>query len=185
MELVGRQEIWQHAVVNNLGVINKHFSKRQQVAQYKKKFANKAYRWQDNLRTRVVEKLYPDFFTGFKNLHAPGAYLKSTFEAVWNAEPELLRSTTMHRFRSADDVNQWVCLWWQVASGQFSPYNTSSVVACISDRTIDGLCAEITGQRHDMLCLNDGETPVDFESLKVRLFRAFETVLPEKSSFEL
>lgn len=184
LELVGKTEIWQHAVVNNLGVINKHFSKKAQVAKYRKKYINRAYRWQDNLRTRALEKLFPNFFYGFKNLHAPGAYTKSTFEAVWQAEPELLRSTTMHRFRSADDVNQWVCLWWQVASGQFAPYNTSSDVACINEHTIDCLCNEITGQRHDMLCLNDGETPVDFESLKTSLIRAFERILPEKSSFE-
>lgn len=185
LELVGRQEIWQHAVVNNLGVINKHFSKRQQVAKYAGKYANKAYRWQDNIRTKALEKLYPTFFTGFKNLHAPGAYLKSTFEAVWNAEPELLKSTTYHRFRSSDDVNQWVCLWWQVAAGQFMPYNTSSSVACINEDTIESLCGEIIGQNHDMLCLNDGEAPVDFEALKTRLIQAFERVLPKKSSFEL
>lgn len=185
LELVGKPEIWQHAVVNNLGIINKHFPKRRQVADHRRKYACKVYRWQDNLRTRLLEKLYPDYFTGFPNLHAPGPYLKSTFEAVWQAEPELLRSTTLHRFRSADDVNQWVCLWWQSASGQFIPYATSSVVACISERSINGLCAEITGQKHDMVCLNDGETPVDFEGLRDRLIQAFETILPEKSSFEL
>lgn len=184
LELVGRPEIWQHAVVNNLGVVNRHFPKQKQVAQFAGKYANKAYRWQDNLRTKALEKLFPTCFTGFKNLHAPGPYLKSTFEAVWAAEPELLRSTTMHRFRSADDVNQWVCLWWQVASGQFAPFNTSSFVACIDGNTIDILCAAITGQQYDMLCLNDGEIPVDFEGLRERLIGAFETVLPEKSAFE-
>ena len=184
VELIGNLDVWQHAVVNDLGVINKHFLKKRQVAQYGKKYVNKSYRWKDNLRTIAIEKLFPDYFTGFKNLHAPGPYRKQTFEEVWNAEPALLESTTMHRFRCADDVNQWVCLWWQIASGQFSPYNTSSSVACIDEGHINELCDAITGQRYDMICLNDGEIPVDFESLKKRLIQAFEVILPEKSSFE-
>jgi hypothetical protein len=184
LELSGKIEIWQHAIVNNLGVINKHFSKKEQVAKYGKKYSDKSYRWQDNIRTKAIEKLFPNYFYGFKNLHAPGAYTKSTFKAVWEAEPELLRSTTLHRFRSADDVNQWVCLWWQVASGQFTPYNTSSTVNTISTDTIQTLCAVITGQRYDMLCLNDGNVSTEFEDLKERLVRAFETILPEKCSFE-
>lgn len=63
--------IWQHAAVNDLGVINAHFNKCTQVKKYGGKYANRAYRWQDNLRTKAVEKLFPNYFTGFKNLHGP------------------------------------------------------------------------------------------------------------------
>lgn len=184
IELVGEIGIWQHASVNNLGVINAHFHKKQQVARFGKRYANPAYRWQDNLRTRAIEKLFPNYFTGFKNLHAPAAYRKSTFEAVWNAEPELLRRTTEHRFRSAEDVNQWLCLWWQVASGQFTPFNTDNLVSCADEQTIDGLCDAIARQKHDMICINDPESPVDFDALSARLQAAFAKILPEKSEFE-
>lgn len=185
IELVGEIGIWQHAAVNDLGVINAHFDKRTQVKQFGGKYANRTYRWQDNIRTKAVEKLFPDYFTGFRNLHAPAAYRKSTFEAVWNAEPELLRRTTGHRFRSADDVNQWVCLWWQIASGQFAPFNTDNVVSCADESTMDELCRIIHTQSHDMLCINDPEKPVDFETLSARLRGAFAEILPEKSEFEI
>lgn len=185
IELVGEIGIWQHAAVNDLGVINAHFDKREQVGKYGGKYANRAYRWQDNIRTKAAEKLFPNHFTGFKNLHAPAAYTKSTFAAVWDAEPELLARTTSHRFRSADDVNQWVCLWWQVASGQFMPFNTDNVVSCADADTMDGLCRIIREQSHDMLCINDPEKPVDFDALSAQLRAAFETILPEKSGFEV
>ena len=184
IELVGEIGIWQHAAVNDLGVINAHFDKRTQVKQFGGKYANRTYRWQDNLRTRAVEKLFPNYFTGFKNLHAPAAYTKSTFAAVWTAESELLARTTAHRFRSAEDVNQWVCLWWQVASGQFAPFDTDNVVSCADADTVAGLCRIIRQQSHDMLCINDPETPVNFEGLSAQLRAAFETILPEKSGFE-
>ena len=184
IELTGNMQIWQHAAVNDLGVINGHFSKKTQVKKIGRKYVNKAYRWQDNIRTIAIEKLFPDYFTGFKNLHAPAAYTKSTFETVWEAEPELLHSTTMHRFRCSDDVNQWVCLWWQVASGSFMPYNTDNLVAGISEDTVDSLSSVITGQSHDMICLNDEKTPDDFHLLRQRLVNAFETILPDKCAFE-
>lgn len=184
MELVGEIGIWQHAAVNNLGVINAHFDKKQQVKQFAGKYANRAYRWQDNVRTRAAEMLFPNHFTGFKNLHAPAAYRKSTFEAVWEAEPELLRHTTEHRFRSAEDVNQWVCLWWQVASGQFAPFNTDNLVEGIEEDTVNGLCRAIVNQEHDMICLNDPSDDIAFDPLAEKIKAAFETILPEKSSFE-
>lgn len=184
IELVGELGIWQHAAVNDLGVVNAHFDKRTQVAKYAKKYANPAYRWQDNARTKAVEKLFPNYFTGFKNLHAPAAYRKQTFEEVWAAEPELLARTTSHRFRSADDVNQWVCLWWQVASGQFAPIVPDASAEWIIDDRMAVLCHAIEEQQHDFLCINDPDCEVDFDRLSQLLRRPFEKTFPEKSSFE-
>lgn len=184
IELIGNIGTWQHAAVNDLGVVNAHFPKRQAVAQYGKKYMNKRYRWKDNLRTLFLEKLHPDYFTGFKNLHAPAAYLKCVFQEVWKAEPEKLESTCRDRFRTSDNVNQWVILWWQVASGQFSPAVIDNLVAAVRSDTIDELCDTIEKQRHAYICVNDPEDSIDFEVLSIRLIASFETILPCKSSFE-
>ena len=184
IELVGHIGTWQHAAVNDLGIVNAHFPKREAVAKYGKKYRNSSYRWKDNLRTLLLEKLHPDYFTGFKNLHAPAAYLKQTFEEVWQAEPEKLDATCRDRFRTSDNVNQWVMLWWQVASGQFSPLVIDNLVNSISPDTIDTLCAAIEDQSHDYICLNDPKEEIDFNKLSERLHQSFERLLPEKSSFE-
>ncbi len=183
-EFCGSVGIWEHAVANDLGVINNHFSKREAIRHHGKKFYSTQYRWKDNLRTWVLNRLFPDHFTGFKNLHAPAAYLKKTFEEVWAAEPELLHSTCCDRFRTAENVNQWVCLWWQVASGYFLPCVIDNLVDSISEASIDRLCSCIEHQEHDYICLNDPEQPVDMALLSERLKAAFEKLLPEKSSFE-
>lgn len=183
-EFRGNVGVWEHAVANNMGVINKHLSKRRAVSAHGKKYLDRCYRWQDNLRTFLLQKLFPDYFTGFKNLHAPAAYLKSTFQSVWEAEQKLLNSTCSNRFRSALDVNQWVCLWWQVASGNFSPYVVDNHVAGIQENTIDLLCSTIENQSHAMICLNDPEQEVDYEMLSHRLRRSFERILPKRSEYE-
>lgn len=184
LELVGKIGIWQHAAVNDLGAINAHFNKREQVKKYRKKYCNSAYRWQDNLRTFMVEKLFPNEFTGFKNLHAPSAYLKQTFKDVWAAEPELMHITSSSRFRRADGANQWIALWWQIASGNFYPSNIDNVVSSADINSIQTICKIIQSQSHDMICINDPEYNVDFEILTKQLKQAFKTILPDKSSFE-
>ena len=184
LELIGNIGIWQHAAVNDLGVVNAHFSKKESVEKYKKKYRNTCYRWKDNLRTLVVEKMFPDYFTGFKNIHAPAAYLKKTFQELWEAEPEKMDKTCRDRFRTSDDVNQWAALWWQIAGGKFSPAVIDNLVMKIADNTIDHLCNTIENQSHDYICLNDPEEDIDFQKLSGRLRESFEKILPEKCQFE-
>lgn len=181
----GEVGVWEHAVANNMGVINRHFPKREAVRDHGRKYRDKCYRWQDNLRTWMLQKLFPDAFTGFKNLHAPAAYRKTAFEEVWAAEPGLLRSTCADRFRTPDNVNQWVCLWWQVAGGQFAPYMTDNLVMCVSGENIDCLCQAIEGRTNAMLCINDPENCVDQQKLARRLRDSFEKLLPQKSAYEV
>lgn len=184
IELNGTLEAWQYAAVNDLAIVNAHFNKKEQMKKYRKKYINSAYRWQDNLRTLAVETMFPDYFTGFKNLHAPAAYLKSTFEDVWSAELGILDKTSLNKFRKGEDVNQWVMLWWQIASGNFSPYDTDNVVLSVGDGNIDYITNLITSQSNDMVCINDPDGDVDFETLSRKLKDAFEKILPEKSEFE-
>ncbi len=181
---IGEAGIWQHLIVNDLRVINNHFRKMEQVAKYGKKYAHASYRWKDNIRTKVLEKLYPEYFLGFKNLHAPASFCRKTFEALWQKEPELLHQTSLHRFRTAEDVNQWLALWWQVADGAFEPYVTDNVVGNIEKDSVSELCRMIAEQQHDMICVNDPSEKIDFEVLSLQLRNAFESILPEKSSFE-
>lgn len=177
--------IWEHAVANNLGVINAHFSKKEAIRHHGDKFYSKCYGWKDNLRTFVLNTLFPDQFTGFRNLHAPAAYRKQTFEEVWAAEPELLDSTCRDKFRQASNVNQWVCLWWQVASGNFEPGVVDNVVSSVTGDNLESMCGIIERQTNDFVCINDPDEDVDVDSLSARLKQAFESILPEKSSFEI
>ena len=180
----GSVGIWEHAVANDLGVINKHFPKKEAIHHHGGRFYSKCYGWKNNLRTFVLNTLFPDHFTGFKNLHAPAAYLKQTFREVWAAEPELLDSTCRDKFRQASNVNQWVCLWWQIASGNFAPIVTDNLVESATAENIGQICRCITGQQHAMVCVNDPEGEADVEALARELRQAFEEILPEKCVYE-
>lgn len=179
----GEVGVWAHAAANDLGVINAHFSKKEAMGLHGSKFLDSCYGWKNNLRSFALYFLYPDYFTGFRNLHAPAAYRKSTFAEVWAAEEELLDGTCRNRCRTAEDVNQWLMLWWQVASGQFSPRRVECALWKASRERLPELSAILRGKRHDFVYLHDPE--VWTEELCAELKEIFDQWLPEKSGFEI
>ena len=182
--VTGQPGIWQHLIVNDLRTINTHFHKPTQIQKNAHKYRSNVYGIKTNIRTIALEKLFPENFLGFQNLHAPAPFLKHTFEEIWSVEPELLHETSKNHFRSADDVNQWLMLWWQVAEGNFQPQIVDNLVDDVTENCIERLCHIIAMQKHDMICLNDPTGDVPFDKLAARLKAAFEAILPDKSSFE-
>ncbi len=126
------------------------------------------------------------FFPGFKYFHLPSSFLKATFEEVWKAEPELLDNTCSHRLRVLTDVNQWLIQNWQICTHKFMPRDTSiSYYGSIEDKkrlfkTVDA----IKSNKYKIVCANDADIK-EFDLMKKELVSAFETILPEKSSFEI
>ena len=173
-----------HIGSNDLYVINKHFPKGEVLRRRRKQFYSRKYRWQDNVRTLGIQLLFRHYFMGFITPHAAAGYLKQTFETVWAAEPELLRDTCLHKFRTSSDVNQWLCLWWQVVSGKFATYVVDNIVDMATPNRMAAVCSTIENQEHKMICINDPDWDVDFESLAAQLHNAFGKILPEKCSYE-
>ena len=76
--------------------------------------------------------------------------------------------------------------YWRLCSGEFSPYNVwkDSEYVAIQNDNLDYISDLIRNQRKRVICLNDSDLTVDFEKAKLSLISAFESLLPEKSSFE-
>jgi hypothetical protein len=182
--MIGRDGIWRHLIINDMRIVNNHFQKREQIKRYPRKYKNKVYGLKNNIRTELAQIMYPEYFLGFKNLHAPAAFFKSTFASLWQTEPILLQQTSSRRFRSAEDVNQWLAIWWQIADGKFSPGLIDNIVEDATDATTDALCEMIRNQTHDMLCINDPSDSADFAALSGKIQDAFTSILPNKSEYE-
>lgn len=172
-----------HIICNDLILINKYFTKRNLLKEHLGKWINVKYfsQW---YRTLVL--LPWSLHTGFVDPHLPNAYLKSTFERVWELEPEILQKTAESRFRNITDVNQYLIRYWRLCSGEFSPYNVwkDSELITIQNNNLYHISDVIRNQRKKVICLNDADSTVDFDRAKMSLIRDFEVILPEKSSFE-
>ena len=176
---------WQMTVGSDIGIINSHISKRERkIKEYPGRYLSRCYPMTHNIRSLMMKLLFPEYYVGFKNYHAPAPFLLSAFKEVWEKEYETMMLVSRHRFRVSSDPNQWVILWWQLARGTFLPKRNGHYTYSVDEDTIDEICARISGRTAESICINDPDYDVDFETLAGKLQEAFQKVLPEKCSFE-
>ncbi len=177
-----------HFVLNDIEILNRHMSKRDSIKKNIGKWFNIKY-GVENLRN--IALLPWNRFTGFVDPHQPQPFLKSTFEEVWSLENETLEKTSTSKFRSCNDVNQYLFRYWQLAKGKFIPVSmkdTKYVTLSMELLRSGKIGKMITSQKLSMLCLNDSDsiqTKTEFEEAKQIIRDAFEKILPDKSGFEI
>lgn len=118
--------------------------------------------------------------------HVPSAQLKSTLAEIWKMHPYVMDNTCSHKFRSDDQVNQWLMTAWNLAKGCFYPANgkTRGRIYNVSTKNINEVEAVIKGQLYPQVCLNDSERNDNPEKCSQIIVEAFDKILPHKSSFE-
>ncbi len=180
------KESWEIQHINNqdTSVINEEFDFKQCISKNHKKWFSYKY-GKEVLRNLWL--LPCPRFPGFKHEHANSNFLKSTFEEVWDKYPDVLNKTSLNKFRTHLDVNQWVFKDWQIAKGKFVPSGIQShFIDLKHNNKLDEACRYIEEQKTNVLCINDAENIDDalFNEMKKRLKTSFNAILPEKSSFE-
>lgn len=183
----GNSEIMSHIYINMITTINKNFNKTTSLAKNWGKWFNPLKIGIKNSIMNVFNSQYKEF-VGFGNDHLPVPLLKSTMEEVWLKEHALLDETSKRKFRSSQDVSQYLFRYWELAKGNFYPRNCSKIgrrftVTKDNHRITDA----IREQNLKMICINDSavaSTFQEFEIMKSEINAAFEKILPEKSSYE-
>lgn len=179
--------ISQYFCINDVNIINEHFN-------FKDSIKKNWRKWFDIRNLSVIIRTLPLLpcprFPGFYQTHIANSYCKQTFNEVWNAEYEILHKTCLHKFRETTDVNQWVFKEWQIASGNFKSRNVKFGKSFYIDR--DGISKikskiikTIKKQTVNIIAINDGPmSDKEYTQLIIELKEAFDTILPNKSSFE-
>lgn len=169
-----------HIVLNDILLINRYLDFW---ASYRKNLL----KWYDSryglhcIRNLFFHRIKD--FCGLKRLHMANPYLKTTFENVWEVCGEELDETNGRRFRSIKDVNQYLFQYWQIVTGSFYPKRYNYGCYCVTDNI--ALIKSILSQRkREQICINDNGSS-DYSVLKEKLQQVFESVFPEKSTFEL
>lgn len=174
---------WYKRIKNNLKIINKHFDKKEVMARDHDKWFHKSYG--SRARWNYLLKPYGKFIT-LRTPHNAQPYLKSTFEEVWAVAEKELTETSANRFRTVTDYTPELFRTWQICKGNFEPYNT------YSDTKMFPLMVKpkqaikaIYNQSYTLICLNDNVHIRNYAQVMGNIKNAFESILPEKSSFEL
>ena len=118
--------------------------------------------------------------------HMALPHLKSTIAEVWAAQPEVMERTSRHRFRDDNDVNQWLFAAWNLVQGRFRPVNEKRMgrYIALGEENLASASEAVRQRRWAQICLNDAGTAGDFGHCAKTMEAAFESILPETSSFE-
>ena len=175
-----------HVVVNNCGILKQNMDVERLVWKHIWKYVNVRRlgfsRAAKNLASITVNRtVIPGTFG-----HQAQPHLKSTIAEMWTKAPHVMDRTSSHRFRSNDCVNHWLACAWDMISGRFYPANEKrrGMFVLINADNLPRIRDVIKRQTFPQLCWNDKEYTTETEQCFLELSKAFDTILPDKSSFE-
>lgn len=174
---------WYKRIKNNIRIINRHFDKKEVMALHHDKWFNQSYGMK--ARWNYFLKYYNKFVT-LRVPHNAQPYLKSTFEEVWAVAEKELTETSVNKFRSLTDYTPELFRTWQICRGNFTPYNTykDTKMFPLMVRPKQAIKA-IYQQSYTLICLNDNVHIRNYDQVMQDLKAAFDSILPQKSGFEL
>ena len=174
-------------IINNCGILKQNLDVERLVWKHIWKFidirALGLGRATKNLASITVNRtIIPGTFG-----HLPSAQLKTTLDEIWRNAPRVMDATSRNRFRSDDTVNQWLVSAWNMVSGRFYPANEKKrgIYFALTAKNLSHACDVIRRQLTPQICLNDKAIEAsEMEKCICEISKAFDSILPEKSSFE-
>jgi len=180
-----------HVCLNNMAVLNQNFSQRKVLRQQRTKLFDARNGTTNLALTMLMSVISRKHFANMLFHHMPAAFLKQSFRDVWDAEPEILTRTSANKFRSKDDVSQYLVRSWQMVTGNFEPRNITAhgehftyLTNDYSPLTRAIQTRRLGSKRLDMFCVSD-EKIKDFSRARDEINAALEQILPTQSSFEI
>lgn len=176
----GEDTQFDHILLNDAEFFEKNFDIKKVIQKNKNGWLNLKYG--KNLLKTLCLLPFPAF-PGIMLLHQPQSLVKETLIEVEANAKELIDKTSRHKFRTSEDINQYIFRYWQLGKGKFCPYNIlkrGKYFPIEPNTDYQG----ILNSKYKIVCLNDGNKDIDFDLEKKRLVSAFEKKLPNKSSFE-
>lgn len=176
-------EIMPYIYLNNAMILAKYFQKYENVKKQPGAYFHIGYP-PIYFIYNILEMAFPKF-TGFYTVHGPSPLKKSTYEELWNLEPELLEKVCKHPLRHKEDINQYVLREYQKLKGRFVPKNVHKMCK-YSDVQLENkeLIRRIEKSKTKIICINDSNHKIDFEKAKKEINQALEHKFKKKSSFE-
>lgn len=174
---------WLDILLNLSGALNEHFVKHDVIKH------NLPLWFPLRHPTRLLNNLLMfkyNYFSTFEFTHVGTPLLKSQMETVWNTLREKLDSVCKHKFRSKEDLNQYVMIFWNVMTGHAAQckhmHGTGELM--ITDSSLNKIAQIIKTHKAKMTCINDTQDITDFQHAKETIAAAFEARFPQKSNFE-
>ncbi len=171
-----------YIMLNMMAIINMNFDKKKML----KKDFSKWYsiKYGKDLLKNIYLSAW-SAYTGFMNYHTCSAFCKSTFKKVWELNEKILDETCLNKFRSKEDVNQYLMRYWQLCEGKFVPHKSNSYYFTIGKKDKKDIEKILYDNKYKIICINDDPMGFDYEEQQKMLKSIFEKKYPNKSEYEI
>lgn len=183
---VSQNRIFDNICFNNVRVISSKFDKKKT-----KKAGKRNWYSLKNIPALIInlvfDRLYRNQWSGFNISHGPAPFLKSAINDCWADFNEELNATSSNKFRSINDVNQYIFTEYLLCKNLFVQRKfrpKPSRLVSLKDENLASACHMIEKQKYKAICLND-DLVTSFNVTRSIINKAFDKILPEKSSFEI
>ena len=167
-----------------MGVINRHFNRRETVKHALKKWYG-PHLWNKSLVSDLLMTGMENFeFFRWKHWEKP--MLKSVIKEIWAKEPGLM-DESCSRFRKEVTLNPDLFCFWQFASNRFYPVKwRNGEIFNLSNQSVRLACHFLEKSKVKSVCLNDSPycSEEDFSRISNLLHASFKKKFPDKSMFE-
>lgn len=177
---------WSRVMFNDYCVVNKSFDIKKAISKNAKKwFSIKDLGLGRSLFNYLSYRINGSLPVGNYG-HIATPQLKSTLQEIWDKKPEIMAQTSAHKFRTDDQVNQWILSAWNQAKGPFYPSKRKKlgIRIILSPEYLKMATDIIENRSYPQICLNDTRLNVDPATSMLETTKALERIFPEKSLFE-
>lgn len=181
VSIADRHSYMPYLYLNMLGCINEIFSKSRAIYRHPGRWLNLRY---GKGLLRNVYLLPGRGIPGFQNFHSCLPYTVDTLQQVWAAFPEELDRTCRHRFRSREDVNQYLFRYWRLMRGEFMPGKPKACWLTIGEDAPETIRRALHSRRWRVVCLNDDPVSGAVWEQRQQLAEILEEKFPCPCSFE-
>ena len=175
--LPANHEMYFYHLYNDYSVYRQFFNKKRMLSLFGKyvnlKYGKIAF---SNLSNLISKNLY------VFPLHLPQPILKETMAELWERYPREFEETASSRFRQITNNSLEMVRGYYLMTGEFYPKRRKGIV--LSSNNPMKANSTIKDCPYKLMCLSDVSSDNDFESDKELINSAFDTVFPEKCSFE-
>ncbi len=174
-------------LINNIGLINEKFSKKQVFLSNIKGWLNPRYGMLNILNLLFIPWTN---FPGLLQQHLPSSLTRRALKKIWEEYPEVLDNTCRNKIRNFKmDVNQYLIKEWQIAENKFYPrtvnFGKRFLIKDVNEARIAAKC--IDRGRYKAICINDHIEEKNSDSIKKIMEMINESMkrhFNDKSTFE-
>jgi len=186
-EFLKGYNVWVNSINNSLNLINSKFTSSSLTSDT---IYHSSYNLKMKLSNFLLKNVYKKIIW-LEHWHHPQPYLFSTLQKVHDEFSKEMSICSSNKFRSDNDLLQYVYRYWQLAANNFTPrkHNDGYVVIIRDHKSLQNGLSNITKKANlNFACFNDQMTDssseINFDLIQKELSDFLEKKFYKKSSFE-